>query len=136
MEHKSQMIQDYRDQPICGFSLSLCCYCQTTCMDIYPSVRHRPYISGTCTNKPCHKACCVPVWVLTHEVLWKAAVLGISAGLYHWFATSFETTHGVAYASCKWTPLRHVNTDVCEFTSRRECAAQGTRVVDVYETCS
>ena len=26
--------------------------------------------------------------------------------------TSFGTTHGLAYASCKWMPLRHVNTDV------------------------
>ena len=30
----------------------------------------------------------------------------------HRFATSFGTTHGVAYASCKCMPLRHVNTDV------------------------
>ena len=30
----------------------------------------------------------------------------------HWFATSFGTTHGVVYASCKCMPLRHVNTAV------------------------
>ena len=30
----------------------------------------------------------------------------------HWFATSFGTTHGVVYASCKCMPLRHGKTDV------------------------
>ena len=31
---------------------------------------------------------------------------------YHLFATSFGTTRGVAHASCKCMPLRHLNTDV------------------------
>ena len=38
--------------------------------------------------------------------------------VYHRFATSFGTTHGVAYASCKVMPLRHVNTDVFVSTLR------------------
>ena len=37
---------------------------------------------------------------------------------HHLFATSFGTTHGVAYASCKLMPLRNVNTDVCVSTLR------------------
>ena len=36
----------------------------------------------------------------------------------HQFATSFGTTHGVAHASCKFMPLRHVNTDVFVSTLR------------------
>ena len=39
-------------------------------------------------------------------------------GSQHRFATSFGTTHGVAYASCKLMPLRHVNTDVFVRTPR------------------
>ena len=29
-----------------------------------------------------------------------------------WVPISFGTTHGAVYASCKWMPLRHINTDV------------------------
>ena len=43
---------------------------------------------------------------------------GASAGTMHRFGTSFGTTYGVAYASCKLTPLRHVNTDVFVSTLR------------------
>ena len=37
---------------------------------------------------------------------------------WHRVAPSFGTTHGVAYASCKLMPLRHVNTDVFVSTLR------------------
>ena len=43
---------------------------------------------------------------------------------WHWFATSFGTTHGVVYASRKFMhmPLRHVNTDMFVSALRVLCA--------------